>query len=579
MFRLFLSVLFILFIVFVPKIIPKTKVQWAKDEEGKKVKSQVDFPLRKYINLFRISAGVIAAFLIFSTSYIIIDPKDIGHLERIYFGKSMPPGQIIAIKNQKGPQAEILPPGFHFRFLLNILFDVKEYPVIEIKEGNYGYVVAKDGAPLRKDQYLASAWPENKFQDMLDAEYFLKNGGQKGPQLTVLPPGKYRLNRYLFSIKPARATDIPAGFVGVIKSNVQETSDFQLAEVPHELAGSMVVPLVKKGSVGIWVKPLAPGRYYLNKVAYNVTKLDTRVQTWNYKGGYKRRYIDLQVTQDGKIEQKERSEEVNIPEHAADSAIFTRMEGWLVPQELRVQVQVEPTDAPFLVASVGSVEAAENKVVTPSIRSVVRNICAAEKVLSLIDENRAIVEGKIETAVIPEGKKAGVTIKDVRLVDSVVPPELLVARLREQLAEQLQETFKREKDAQDQRIKTQKARATANQQPELVAAEIRVKIAEKDKIAAKLQGEGEKLKLSEIAKGQRAQVAVLGQKRVMELAVLEKVLNAAITNPDIVKIPETLVTGSTGGLEGAAAILGASNIAHGISPVMKKERTSSQKKR
>lgn len=370
-----------------------------------------------------------------------------------------------------------------------------------------------------------------------------------------------------------------AGFVGVIKSNVQETQDFMLAEVPHELAGSMVVPLVKKGSVGIWVDPLSPGRYYLNRVAYNVTKIDTRVQTWNYKGGYKRRYIDLQVTQDGKIEQKERSEDVGIPDHAADSAIFTRMEGWLVPQELRVQVQVEPKDAPFLVASVGSVEAAENKVVTPSIRSVVRNICAAEKVLSLIDENRAIIEGKIETAVIPEGKKAGITIKDVRLVDSVVPPELLVARLREQLAEQLQETFKKEREAQDQRIKTQKARATANQQPELVAAEIRVKIAEKDKIAAKLQGEGEKLKLSAIAKGQRVQVAVLGQDRVMQLAILEKVLNAAVANPDIVKIPQTLVTGSTGGFEGAAAILGASNIAHGIPPVMKKGRSSGQKKK
>ncbi len=242
-------------------------------------------------------------------------------------------------------------------------------------------------------------------------------------------------------------------------------------------------------------------------------------------------------------------------------------------------MQVEPKDAPFLFASVGSVEPAENKVVTPSIRSVVRNICAAEKVLSLIDENRAIIEGKIETAVIPEGKKAGITIKDVRLVDSVVPPELLVARLREQLAEQLQETFKKEREAQDQRIKTQKARATANQQPELVAAEIRVQIAEKDKIAAKLQGEGEKLKLSAIAKGQRVQVAVLGQDRVMQLAILEKVLNAAVANPDIVKIPQTLVTGSTGGFEGAAAILGASNIAHGIPPVMKKGRSSDQKKK
>jgi hypothetical protein len=195
---------------------------------------------------------------------------------------------------------------------------------------------------------------------------------------------------------------------------------------------------------------------------------------------------------------------------------------------------------------------------------VVRNICAAEKVLILIDENRPMIEGKIEASVIPEGKKAGVTIKDVRLVDSMVPPELLVARLQEQLAIQLQETFKREKQAQDQRIQTEKARSTADQQPELVAAEIRVKIAEKNKLAAKLKGEGEKLQLTEIAKGQRAQVYVLGEQRVMELAILDKILTAAVENSDIVKIPQILVSGPGGGLEGAAAILGASNLVQSI---------------
>jgi hypothetical protein len=476
----------------------------------------------------------------------------------------MAPGQIIAFDGQKGPQANILPPGFKFKLLLNVLYDVDQLRVVEIKEGNYGFIVASDGAPLGQGQYLADAWPKGKIQDMLDAEYFLKNGGQKGPQLTVLPPGKYRLNKYLFKIESHAATDIPAGFVGVIKSNIQETPQWKAAELPQELAGVMAVPLVEKGSIGIWDEPLPPGRYYLNSVAYNVTKIDTRVQMWNYKGGYERRFIDLQVTQDGRIEQKERSETLGVPANAADSAVFTRMEGWLVPQELRVQVQVEPKDAPFLVASVGNVAAAEDKVVTPSIRSVVRNICAAEKVIHLIDENRAAVEEKIEVAVIPEGKKAGVTIKDVRLVDSMVPPELLVVRMREQLASQLQLTFQREKKAQDQRIEAEKSRATADQQPQLVEAEIRVKIAEKNKIASKLMGEGEKLKLIEIARGQKSQVAVLGKQRVMELAILEKVLNSAVKNPDIVKIPQILVSGPGTGLEGAAAILGASNLVRSI---------------
>ncbi len=520
---------------------------------------------RRIGTLAGLACCIAGVFFILSTSFIIIDADKVGHMKRIFGGKPMASGQIIAFKGEKGPQAEVLPPGFKFQLLLNVFYDVEQLPIIEIKSHEYGFVTAKDGYPLEKERFLADEWPKAKFKNMLDATFFLKNGGKKGPQLSVLSPGKYRLNLYLFDVKSYKSTDIRAGFVGVVKSNVQETPKLELAAVPHELAGSLSVPLVKKGSVGVWVEALPPGRYRLNKVAFNVTEIDTRVQTWNYKGGYKHRYIDLQVTQEGKITQKERSDQIPIPDHAADSAIFTRMEGWLVPQELRIQVQVEPKDAPFLVASVGSVAAAEDKVVTPSIRSVVRNICAAERVLSLIDENRAAVEERIEKAVIPEGEKAGITIKDVRLVDSVIPPELLVAKLREQLAGQLEETFKKEKDAQDQRITTEKARATADQQPELVAAEIRVKIAEKDKQADQLKGQGEKLKLTEIATGQKAQTDVLGEERVMQLAALEKILQAAIKNPDIVKVPRVLVSGAGGaGMEGAAAILGESNLVKGI---------------
>ena len=349
---------------------------------------------------------------------------------------------------------------------------------------------------------MADAWPEGELKNMLNAAYFLKNNGQKGPQLTILPPGKYRFNQYLFRIESQPATDIPAGFVGVVKSNVQESLQWESAGVSEGIKSTLAVPLVKKGSVGIWEEAIPPGRYYLNRNAYNVTLIDTRVQIWDYKGGYKHRFIDLEINQDGKIKQNERSESVKVPESAADSAIFTRMEGWLVPHEIRVLVQVEPEHAPFLVASIGSVEAAKNTVITPSLRSVVRNVCAAEKVIHLIDENRATIEAKIEDALIPEGNKAGISIEDVRLVASMIPPELLVVRMREQLASQLKDTYIREKESQEQRIQTEKARATAEQQPKLVAAEIRVKIAEKDKLADKLKGEGEKLKLIEIAAGQ-----------------------------------------------------------------------------
>ena len=131
MFRVFITLIFLILIIFVPRLIPKTQKAWIKDEEGKKVPSEIDPPFRKYILPIRLVLGAFAFFLIFSTSYVIIDANSVGHLKRIYLGKSMVPGQIIAFPGQKGPQAEILPPGFHFRLLLNVLFDVEERPVLE----------------------------------------------------------------------------------------------------------------------------------------------------------------------------------------------------------------------------------------------------------------------------------------------------------------------------------------------------------------------------------------------------------------------------------------------------------------
>ena len=47
---------------------------------------------------------------------------------------------------------------------------------------------------------------------------------------------------------------------------------------------------------------LLPGAYYLNRHAYDVTLVDTRVQTWEYRGGYRRRIIDLSIDQAGQPE-------------------------------------------------------------------------------------------------------------------------------------------------------------------------------------------------------------------------------------------------------------------------------------
>ncbi|MDH5511009.1 MAG: SPFH domain-containing protein [Nitrospinota bacterium] len=532
-----------------------------------------------------IRGGAVAALVmaLLSTSFVIIDSNKTGHLKKVFMGSSLAPGRIIAANGEMGPQARILPPGLHIILLLKVLYEVEQRPIIEVPEGGYGFIVAKDGRPLGENQLLASAWPDDKIEDMLDPETFIngKEGippGQKGPQATVLKPGNYRINHYLFEVRTKgeqfRATNVPAGFVGVIKSNIaiRPQSECQ----PIVMADrSLTVPLVPKGCRGVWNEVFLPGRYYLNQKAYEIHLVDTRVQRWEYAGGYTRRFIDLKVRQDGSIEQTERKEVIPVPEFAAADAVILRVEGWEVPQEIRILAQVKPEDAPFVVASVGGLKEVEQKIITPKVRSIVRNVTGSNveshpgntekgdvrQVLDLQDRRQQL-EDAVLVAIQVEAEKTGVTVTEIRFGDPVIPPELLVARRREQLATQMEQTYTQERVAQEKRIQSEKSKAEADQQGTLMKAEITRKAAQFQKEALKLMGEGEQARLRAIADGQKAQAEVLGPERTMQLAIVKEILTAAKENPNIVKVPRILVHGSDGGgsLEGAFAILGDSNI-------------------
>ena len=520
-----------------------------------------------------------------STSFVLIPADRVGHLKRVYLADDLPPGRIIALPGQKGPQAEILGPGFHFRPLLNVLFDVEEREVVQVPEGYYGQITALDGAPMPEGMFIAPVIADDKLATMLDAQAYIEQGGFRGPQETVLKPGSYRLNRYLFDVRvdqDTAATIIPTGQVGVVKSNVQQPGlnckeeMVRVSQAQHD-AEALSVPLVPKGCIGLWKEPLLPGAYYLNRHAYEVTLVDTRVQTWEYKGGYTKRFIDLSLDQQGNLNQVERAINVPKPDTAVDVAVFVKVEGWDIPQELRAVAQVSPENAPIVAGSVGGIDQIEHRILTPLIRSIVRNVAGSNiriprkegdkivgyevrptRVLDFI-ENREAIEDTIEEQIKIEARKAGVEIKEVRLGEPSIPPEILLGRQRQQLADQLGEAYKRETEAQKQRIETEQAKATANEQPRLVESQIAVQVAEQKEAERAALGRAERKYLEEIALGQLAQANVLGQDRVAMLQALEKVLGTLEREPNLVAllgklVPNTVVTSS--GLEGAAAILG-----------------------
>ncbi|KPL52614.1 hypothetical protein ABB55_10580 [Prosthecomicrobium hirschii] len=554
---------------------------------------------RSAIGLGFIALGVL---MLANTSFVYVAADQVGHLKRVYAFQELPPGHVVALPGQKGPQATVLGPGFHVIPFVRVLYQIEEMALVDVPEGFYGQVTAVDGAPMPAGMFMAPAIPDDRLAEMLDAESFLRKGGYRGPQETVLKPGSYRLNRYLFDVKVDKetpATLIPAGHVGVVKSNVATPGVVcreervtaapvvggpatpTVAQAPN--SESLSVPLVPRGCVGIWKEPLLPGAFYMNKRAYEVTLVDTRVQTWEFKGGYLKRSVDLSVDQQGNIRQNERSSNEPVPQNAADRAVFVKIEGWDIPIELRVLVQVDPQDAPIVVGSVGGLREIEDRILVPAIRSVVRTVSGSAirvpvrnadgslaqparfevrstRVLDLI-ENREAIEQTIASIIRIEGRKAGVDIREIRLGEPAIPPEILIPRLRQQLADQLSQSYVRETAAQTKRIETEQARATANEQPRLVESQIAVQVAGQREQEREALGRAERKFLEELAKGQMAQAGVLGQDRVAMLQALEKVLLTLERKPEIVGlisrlVPQTVVSSDGSGLAGAAAILG-----------------------
>jgi hypothetical protein len=556
----------------------------------------------------RLVFGLVALFQVLETSIISIPADKVGVVRKIYGFSNIAPGHIIAARGETGYQAEIIPPGtFRISIFFNVLNRVDLLPVVFIPNGFYGRIVANDGEPLSAGQIMADAWPEADFQKFLDAEYFMTHGGQKGLQLSVLKPGTYPLNLALYQVKigyikngkdvvannddvydlrglvkedtplDTSITRVPAGSVGVVRSSVQTGGVDCKARTAKTDEGGLTAELVNQYCKGVWDTSLPPNDYYLNRDAYDVTLVSTRVTTLEFKGGFTRRYLDLKVDAKGDFTQTERTAVFPQPKDAADSAVNTKIEGWEIPQELRAIVQITPENAPIVVAAVGGQDEVDQRILVPSIRSLVRNVYGGSITLkerddkgALVDvtrptrvldtiENRTVLEQAILDRAQIDGRRAGVDIKEIRLGESAIPPELLLARQREQLAGQLRAAYIQEQTAQEQRQKTEQARATADQQRDIVTAETAVKTALLAQNRRQAEGHAERLFLEEQAAGQTAQAEVLGKDSVLRLQQIKLFFDLLAQHPEIVanlRLPQVYVGGGGGGLEGAAAIFG-----------------------
>jgi len=421
---------------------------------------------------------------------------------------------------QKGPQLDILLPG---KYRINTrMFQVIEHPAIVINSGSVGLVTANDGEPLPPNELIAnSVSGHDSYQN---ASAFLENHGQRGPQLDILPPGKYYINPYMFTVDLDSAAVVNQGEVSVIISNVGKKPEQSAAVGDPNLAGDKIESyVVEKGYRGIQLDVVGPGTYYINKRAY----IPIIVKTTN-------------ITIDWDDESSAGSfNPLNV----------TSKDGFIIKVGVKVVIRVQPEQAPYMVARIGSIDNLVKNVIHPLIDSSFRNQASSTEAMKFLQDRHEQQEKALERAQ-TELEKYHVEVLSVLICQIQIPEALMETQTNKVIAAQQQDMYAQQREAEVKRIDMERTRAQANKQGDIVAAEIGVKVAEQEKIKTvtiaegnssrvKLEGQGEAEKILAIGKSTAEAYdltrAAIGPESVALIELMKLIASGNIKiTPDIV---------------------------------------------
>src|SRR3984893_2159380 len=127
----------------------------------------------------------LGALYVAGRSVIVIGPAQVGLVTKRVSRRHNTTDTPIAFAGEAGYQAELLMPGV--RFKLWPTYQVARYPWVQVPAGEIGVVISQIGERLPTGAKSAIYRPE--FGNFTDLNAFLVNGGQKGVQRPVLPPG------------------------------------------------------------------------------------------------------------------------------------------------------------------------------------------------------------------------------------------------------------------------------------------------------------------------------------------------------------------------------------------------------
>jgi len=420
---------------------------------------------------------------------------------------------------QRGPQGLVIPEGSYR--INKLLFNVTLENITTIEKNQIGIVEAYGGTPIPNGRVLARHVDCNTFQN---AHTFLMNGGERGPQITIIPNGQYRINPRLFSVKAVDVVDIPDNMVGVVTT--KEGAPLDTGEIAgKEVAGHNMYQngqafLDAGGFKGLQEQVILSGRYFINPMFATVEMVEmTKVPIAN--AGVVIAYVGAEgedVTGDsfkhgnlvkkgqkgvwvepldpGKYPINPYTHKVEcVPTanvvlnwatgkteaHNLDKNLSTitvrSSDGFTFNLDVSQIIHIPRTDAPKVIARFGNVANLVTQVLEPTIGNYFRNTAQGSDVIDFL-KGRAQRQIDAKNRISEALQEYNVVAVDT-LIGDISPPEALMKTLTDRkIAEQEQVTFKTQQLAQVARKELAQAQAIADTQSQVVAAEREVEIAE-----------------------------------------------------------------------------------------------------
>ena len=389
---------------------------------------------------------------------------------------------------QKGPQIDFLRPG---TYNINTeIFKVEVREAIKIAENEIGVVEAKDGQPMDShDVVVVTPEGHSNFQN---GQAFLDQGGKRGPQESILTPGTYYINPYLFSVNKRKQIIINQGEVGVLISNIgKDPSEFtEAGELPGEDASDAkgrtrhVMPV---GFRGIQREVLGPGAYNMNPLAYTVIVIPTVTRSVEWSAEAK----------------------PQLGSASFDPFQVVSHDGFPMQVEVRCQYRILPENAPYVVQKIGSVAQLESNVIHPQIDGIFRAQVARSPAISY-QQNRAEEQKMAEEAVRADLVKYRVDVVSVMVTNIHLPEQLMQTTQQKNLAEQQKSMFDSKREAEMRRIEFEKTKTEADMQVKVVSAEASIKVAQYEAKQVEERARGDAARVRMIGEADAAKTQMVG---------------------------------------------------------------------